>query len=929
MAAEGMWRPERRTSVTQALQAARGQTRASGEPAASTARRNLLSYVEALPRFGEREAFLWREGVRWRRRTYADLHRRILACAATLNAAGLRQGDAVLIQGPDGADWVEALLGTLWAGGVAVPLESATPDDLRARIAAKIGGRLLLAPNGIAPPGGMRRIELGSWAELAAAARDSAVDPGPEERAEVIFTSGTTGDPKGVILTHGNLLSDFAPIERAYLKRERLVRAFGALRFLTTLPLSHMFGQAMNVFLAATMGLTVVFVPPRPRDVLEAARRLRAWGLFTVPRLLDLLAAEVRRSLQDEGRLEVYLRRQERFAGRPFYAQALLLPRLQRMFGWRFRLIVSGGAGLPEAVDLFFRRSGYLVVQGYGLTETAPIVSVSNPFDRTAGSVGRPLAIQEVKLGPDNEVLVRGPNVTSGYLGAEQGFEEGWFRTGDLGEFDAEGRLRIRGRVKDVIVTPEGENVHPGDVEAAFQGQPGVRGAAVLGWPMERGERVHAVLLLEPGTMALEVVSRANERLLPKQRVRGHTVWPEEDFPRTSTGKVRKSLLLERAIALDRTAASAAPGAAAAGEPGGVRRLVASLLNVRPESLQPSTRLGEGLGLASLDLVELAAAFEEEFGIGLPEERLGEATIADLERIVLTAASPAADRAGSARKKEPVPAGAGCVDGAADAKERSGIAADDDPAERVDAIAARPRDSARGALRMPRWTRPWPVRFTRRAIEEVVLVPFVRFYARPEIVGLEHLKSVQPPYLFVPNHRSFMDSGLFKARLPRPLRGRIAPGMTTRHHRAFFGEIDTGRLRYLKELFQVSLAEFFFNAWPLPETAGIRASLAYAGELMDAGYSILIFPEGRHVPPPGMAPFRKGIGMFARELRAPVIPAYVEGTDRVLPNGRYWPRFGRTRLILGPPLYVDPDADAAEVTRQIEAAVGKLRPTPA
>src|SRR5262245_4613042 len=272
MAAAGMARPEGRSSVTPAAQAAR-EARASGE-AAPAPRRSLLSYVEALPRFGEREAFLWRDGVRWRRRTYADLHRRILSCAAALSAAGLRQGDAVLIQGPAGADWVEALLGTLWAGGVAVPLESATPDDLRARIAAKVGGRFLLAHRDVAPPAGARRIELGSWAELAAAARDSGVDPGPEDRAEIIFTSGTTGDPKGVILTHGNLLSDFAPIERAYLKRERLVRAFGALRFLTTLPLSHMFGQAMNVFLAATMGLTVVFVPPRPRDVLEASRRL-------------------------------------------------------------------------------------------------------------------------------------------------------------------------------------------------------------------------------------------------------------------------------------------------------------------------------------------------------------------------------------------------------------------------------------------------------------------------------------------------------------------------------------------------------------------------------------------------------------------------------------------------------------------------------
>src|SRR5262245_53395970 len=367
------------------------------------------------------------------------------------------------------------------------------------------------------------------------------------------------------------------------------------------------------------------------------------------------------------------------------------------MFGWRFRLIVSGGAGLPESVDLFFRRSGFLVVQGYGLTETAPIVSISNPFDRAAGSVGRPLAIQEVKLGPDNEVLVRGPNVTSGYLGAADGFEGGWFRTGDLGEFDAKGRLRLRGGVKDVSGTAEGENVYPGDVEAAFLGQGGVRGVSVLGWPMERGERVHVVLLLEPGAAAQEAVRRANERLLPKQRVRGHTVWPDEDFPRTSTGKVRRSLLRERAIALERAAASAAPGTAADREPGGVRRLVASLANVRPENLQSTTRLGEGLGLASLDLVELAAAFEEEFGVSLPEERLGAATIADLERVVLAAASPLADSAGAAPV---VAAGTPGISQEVVGSLAGPAAADGDPGVRPAPIGAEGRDPLHRAPRM-------------------------------------------------------------------------------------------------------------------------------------------------------------------------------------------------------------------------------------
>jgi len=880
------------------------------------ARRNLLSYVEDLPRFGPREAFLWKDGARWRSRTYDELHRRVLACSEALVAAGLTPGDPVLLQGPDSADWVEALFGTLRAGGVAVPLDPESPDDLRARIAERAGARLLVSPAHVAPPPGVARIVTGSWGTGGGAAPAGpsrpAPDPGPDDRAFVMFTSGTTGDPRGVILTHGNLASDFAPIERAYLKWAPLIRPIGALRLLSTLPLSHMFGQAMNVFLGLGMGLTIVLVPPRPLEVIEASRRFRAWGLFSVPRLLDLLGAEVRRALAASGRLDRCLGRQRRFASWPFYLQAPLLWPIQRVLGWRFRLIVSGGARLPEEVDLFWRRSGFLVVQGYGLTETAPIISVSSPFDRNAGSVGRPLAVQEVKLGPGGEILVRGPNVTPGYLGADREADgEGWLKTGDVGEFDARGHLSIRGRLKEVIVTSEGENVHPGDVESAFVGVPGVRGVAVLGLPLPRGERVHAALLMDRGADPTQAVARANERLLPKQRVRGHTVWPEDDFPRTATGKIRKGLVRERVLALEHDGAASAgvPGSGAAAGTSAVRRLLASLARVGPDTLRDDTRLVEGLGFASLDLVELAAAFEEEFGARLPEGRLGDATVGDLERLaaLATSAGGGPGAGAGARPPETPPAPGGPPAAA--------------PAPSEDLVL-----EGRGSLPVPRWTRLWPVRLARRAIEECLMVHFVRLYARPRVEGLEHLRAATPPFLFVANHRSYMDTGLFKATLPRALRGRIAPGMTTRYHRVFYGEADGGPARRAKEWIQVRLVEFFFNAWPLPETAGLRAGLAYAGELMDAGFSILIFPEGRHVPGPDMEAFRKGIGIFARELRAPVVPAFLEGTAQVLPDGRYWPRFGRTRLILGPPLTIDPESDASDATRRIEAAVRGLAP---
>jgi long-chain acyl-CoA synthetase len=225
---------------------------------------------------------------------------------------------------------------------------------------------------------------------------------------------------------------------------------------------------------------------------------------------------------------------------------------------------------------------------------------------------------------------------------------------------------------------------------------------------------------------------------------------------------------------------------------------------------------------------------------------------------------------------------------------------------------------------MPRWAYRAPFRVLRRLVEETLMRLLVYVYARPEVKGLEHLKEARPPFLFVCNHHSYLDTGLLKSTLPRPLRGRIAPGMTTRYHRVFFGETRGSRWRHLIEGIQASLTAFFFGAWPVPETAGFRRSVAFAGELADSGLSILIFPEGRHVPEGSFEPFRGGIGVLARELRAPVIPAYLEGTQPVLPDHAWWPRFGHVRLVLGPPIAIDPDGDATEITRTLEAAVRAL-----
>jgi long-chain acyl-CoA synthetase len=432
----------------------------------------------------------------------------------------------------------------------------------------------------------------------------------------------------------------------------------------------------------------------------------------------------------------------------------------------------------------------------------------------------------------------------------------------------------------------------------------GVRDVAVFGVPHATGEHVHAALLLDPGADAAEIVRAANGRLLPKQKVRDWTVWREADLPRTSTGKVKRAALRAQVLSAGGGRGAAGEGAGRAAGPAAardVRRLVARVARQEENRLDDTTRLVEDLGLASLDLVEVAAALEQEFGLTLAEDRMAAITIGELESLAsdaLAGAPPAA-----------APAAA------------PGTA----PAPQTDAPAAGPV-RIRGALRMPRWARSWPAHVNRRGIEECLQRPIVYLYGRPEIEGRERVARAKPPYLLVANHHSYFDTALIRSTLLRPVRGRIAPAMTTRYHRVFFGETPGTLGRYLLESLQARLTAFFFNAFPLPETAGFRRSLVYAGELMDAGFSILIFPEGRHIPEGTMERFRGGIGLFARELRAPIVPVHVTGTHVVLPDERYWPMFGRTRIVYGDPLEVAPDEDPQEITRRVEEAVRALDP---
>ena len=389
-------------------------------------------------------------------------------------------------------------------------------------------------------------------------------------------------------------------------KYKKYARPFLPIRFLNLLPLSHMFGQAMATFVPPMLPGVVVFTRSfAPEDIVSQIRTRRISVLVSVPKILEVLKEHVLRiapeAADDPGKIH-WMRRWWKFR------------RIHRLFGFKFWAMVVGAAPLDPELEAFWGRLGFLVVQGYGLTETAPIVTLNHPFHASRGAVGKPIAGVEVRIAEDGEILVRGENVTSGYYNAPEetraSFKDGWFHTGDIGELDASGQLHIRGRKKEMIVTPEGLNVFPEDVERVLNDLPGVIESAVIGAPLpgSSAERVQAVIAAAPGTDLDEVVRQANARLQDHQKVRAAVAWTGGELPRTEGTRKLKRRELRQWITGNRERATSLTtgGHNASGA------TVASVISrfAPGRTIQSSTTLDE-LGLSSLERVELMMALEE------------------------------------------------------------------------------------------------------------------------------------------------------------------------------------------------------------------------------------------------------------------------------------------------------------------------------
>ena len=836
-------------------------------------RRSLLDYFDAFLPLGQECAYVERRGYRrvpWSYREVAELAFR---CARELEARGIGKGDRVLIWGPNSAEWVAMFFGCALRGVVVVPMDDAANSDFVLRVHQQVGARLLLCARAHLQPS-LPGLVLEDIEERLAGHSSSpypAAAIGRDDTLEIVFTSGTTAEPKGVVITHGNVLSNIEPLEteiQKYLKYERWVHP---IRFLNLLPLSHVFGQFLGIFLPPLMGGTVVFAHTlNPSELIATIRRERVSVLVAVPRMLESLKQKIERDLEDCGRHDQFVKRSRRAEDQHFLRCWCTFRGIRRQFGWKFWAMISGGAALEPATEQFWHRLGYAVIQGYGLTETTSLISLNHPFRTSRGSIGKVLPGREIKLAGDGEILVRGSGVASGYWNGRElqsvAGEEGWYRTGDLGALDEQGNLYFKGRKKEVIVTPAGMNVYPEDLETALRGQKEVRDCAVVG--LERGGNAEpcAVLILrERDADPQPAVARANEGLAEYQRMRTWFVWPEEDFPRTSTQKPRRNVIRE-AVEASLTGRAVASAASPLSE------LLARITGRTPQNVPAEANLESGLGLSSLERVELLGALEDRYQVNLSETKFaGAATVGDLEKLL--------------------------------------------QGERGE----------RRQFHYPHWTLRWPVTWVRLLAHYLLVRPAVFLLGWPRVIGRENLRDVRGPVLVISNHIDDVDVGFIQTVLPPRLRHRLAT--------ATGGEAleilrsagpDRSWLGRIYDRLQWTLGVALLNLFPLPRQSGFRKSFAYAGEAVDRGYSVLVFPEGRHTEDGKLLPFRSGVGLLANNLRIPIVPLRIDGLFEVKKSGKKFAAPGKIQVRVGKPVQFAADSDAEEIARELQKIVENL-----
>ncbi|MGQ9616533.1 MAG: AMP-binding protein [Spirochaetota bacterium] len=848
----------------------------------------LYEYIDLMERWKPRTYLVGYRGYRKDPWSFEKTHSTILSLSSELVRRGVKKGDRVVIIGKPCPEWVVSFFAVLHRGAVVIPLDIQSPADFIKNILKKTSPRLIIAENPDAisenpiekntEKKSVQKSELEGHDNSVGAVKKSnsliyfsdidrisknsskedyiptAEEVSKDDLAEIVFTSGTYSKPKGVMLTHRNILSNLNPIREGVEKRIKLVKFLTPFRILSTVPYSHMFGQATGIFLPIILGSTIYFTrETSPASLIRSIKKDRILALITVPRVMKLLADHVKAELKARGELKRFERRWDRWVNLTYPLRVFFFLDLHRIMGLHFWAFIVGGAPLDPETHEFWRRTVFSVFQGYGLTETAPMVTLFNPFRHNRSSVGKLFPGQEIKVDEDGEILIRGENVMAGYFDdpelTSSVLKDGWLRTGDIGEMDEEGHVFIRGRKKEMILTSDGHNVYPEDVENVLNAQEGVRESVVFGKSGPDGETVHAVLLLELGADPERIVREVNLKLQRHQRIKGYTVWGGADFPRTSTMKIKKPEVINRVL---QQVSERLPS----------EGIFAELV---PGGVDPDARLGIDLGLDSLDLVEVVSRIEQKYGVSLDETLISpETTIKEIESLAFNPPKPYS--------------------------------------------LPMPRWARSMPVRILRFLihNVFIIPIFRLICNlKVYGLENLKDVGGPRIICANHTSDLDPVAILLALPLKWRKlivpaMGLNRFYAYFAHLGKLAENERIQKEKRDLGQSRRSfQLRRLIHGFLYHFITFLFQVYPFPQGAAYRPSLEYSGELLDSGCWILIFPEGRNSESGEVGHFKPGISIMAERTEVPVFPVAIKGMHKVLPPGKRFPKRGKVAISFG------------------------------
>lgn len=891
--------------------------------------------------------------------TYGQMGDAAWQGAGVLRQLGVKAGDRVILMSENRPEWGISYFAILLSGAAAVPLDKdltlaevqnlAKVSGAKAMVfSRKVAERLAGEANLAVPVGDDEddvnvvwspahtalgeyfSKELPEWSEpgfagRAGTARVMAYDElltepdvsvgavRPEVKgdslASLIFTSGTTGNPKGVMLTHKNLTSMVS-------KLSSLFTLYKHDKLLSVLPLHHTFEFSAGFLMPLLHGASIDYLEEIEADALARALEDEGvTGMVGVPALWQLLERKIYKNVSDAGVLVekafdsiVDLNRslRDKLPWDIGAGKALFFP-VHRKLGGRMRLLISGGSALPADTMKHFRGLGFNLYEGYGMTESAPVLTVTRPGDKVIpGSVGRPLPGIDVKIdNPDpngvGEVIAKGPNVMAGYFqnpdATNATIINGWLHTGDLGRFDEDGNLYIVGRKKEMILGASGENIYPDELEELYGDSDYIKEISVVGLPGEGGHETVAALVVPDyedngdreyvREQVREQMRKVSKSLPVYKRVKVFHLW-DFDLPKTSSRKVKRRDVVKELQRLERAAKGGAEAKQLATTSGSswVLDMLADVSQKKRGTITSDTALAD-LGFDSLMFTELAVAIEAA-GVNLPDpaELSGLEKVADVEKLVA--------RLGAKQELQKGVPGRGKGKGKGESED-----SDSDDIDVPKPLVTLGRRALRGGM---------------KALYSRVL--------ETDIYGQTNV----PPfggYIVAANHASHLDTGLVKYALGEQGEALVALGA-----KDYFFEDPVRRMYF----------ENFTNVVPMERHGSLRESLRLAGEVIRDGYILLIFPEGTRSETGVMADFKPSLGYLAMTNKCGILPMYLHGTHAAMPKGRFLPKKGeRVASYVGPYLTYEDVAKIASqektrslqyraVTYHVESIIRRLAP---